>query len=196
MQISKRVGILQAIGCSPWSVLQTYLTVDRLRSRATPRCSVGGAKRGPPHEKHHDPAKLRPLVGFATVEVGVHGTTYFSGLYNPLVSGQLAWDLGYGWGFSYLHRAYIYKSPVAWSDTSLNQRFARSYTRQGLEQGREPWDQGPFVDVLTAKGELLLPRRGKLYQARTRLRAHKDFTQREYEAAVLRAEARAWKILG
>src|ERR1700756_5109387 len=64
-QISKRVGILQAIGFSPWSVLQTYLTVDRLRSRATPRCSVGGAKRGPPQEKHHDPAKLRPLVGFA-----------------------------------------------------------------------------------------------------------------------------------
>ena len=52
-----------------------------------------------------------------------------------------------------------------------------------------------FVDVLTAKGELLLPRRGKLYQARTRLRAQR-FRQREYEAAVLRAEARAWKILG
>jgi Putative MetA-pathway of phenol degradation len=46
-----------------------------------------------------------------------------------LVSGQLAWDLGYGWGFSYLLGAYIdYKSPVAWSDTSLNQRFALSYT--------------------------------------------------------------------
>jgi hypothetical protein len=53
-----------------------------------------------------------------------------------------------------------------------------------------------FVDVLTARGELLLPRRSKLYQARTRLCAHKDFAQREYEAAVLRAEARAWKILG
>ena len=53
-----------------------------------------------------------------------------------------------------------------------------------------------FVDVLTAKGELLLPRRTKLYQARTRLRAHKDLAQREYEAAVLRAEARAWEILG
>ncbi|HZD48760.1 MAG TPA: hypothetical protein VE178_08430 [Silvibacterium sp.] len=58
----------------------------------------------------------------------MHGTTYFSGLYNPLVSGQLAWDLG-GWGFSYLLGAYIYKSPMAWSDTSLNQRFALSYTR-------------------------------------------------------------------
>ena len=68
----------------------------------------------------------------------MHGTTYFSGLYNPLVSGQLAWDLGYGWGFSYLLGAYIYKSAVAWSDTSLNQRFALSYTRQRLEHGREP----------------------------------------------------------
>jgi hypothetical protein len=36
----------------------------------------------------------------------------------------------------------------------------------------------------------------KLSQARTRLRARKDFVQREYDAAVLRAEARAWKILG
>ena len=30
------------------------------------------------------------------------GRRNFAGLYNPLVSGQLAWDLGYGWGFSYL----------------------------------------------------------------------------------------------
>ena len=52
-----------------------------------------------------------------------------------------------------------------------------------------------FVDVLTAKGELLLPRRTKLYQARTRLLAHKDL-EREYEAAVLRAEARARETLG
>ena len=36
----------------------------------------------------------------------------------------------------------------------------------------------------------------KLRLARIRLRAHKDFTQREYDAAVLRADARAWKILG
>jgi hypothetical protein len=50
-------------------------------------------------------------------------------MYNPAVFGQLAWDLGYGWGFSYLLGAYFdYHSPVAWSDTSLNQRFALSYT--------------------------------------------------------------------
>jgi len=53
-----------------------------------------------------------------------------------------------------------------------------------------------LVDVLTAEGELFFSRRRKLRLARTRLRAHKDFTQREYEAVVLRAEARAWEILG
>jgi hypothetical protein len=54
-----------------------------------------------------------------------------------------------------------------------------------------------FVDVMTAKSEgLSFSRRMKLRLARSRLRAHKDFTQREYEAAVLRADARSWKILG
>jgi hypothetical protein len=54
-----------------------------------------------------------------------------------------------------------------------------------------------FVDVLTAKSEgVSFSRRMKLRLARSRLRAHKDFRQREYDAAVLRADARAWKILG
>jgi hypothetical protein len=54
-----------------------------------------------------------------------------------------------------------------------------------------------FVDVMTAKSEgLSFSRRMKLRLARSRLRAHKDFRQREYEAAVLRADARSWKILG
>jgi hypothetical protein len=41
-----------------------------------------------------------------------------------------------------------------------------------------------------------LSRRTKLYQAPTRLLAHQDLERREYEAAVLRAEARAWETLG
>jgi len=54
-----------------------------------------------------------------------------------------------------------------------------------------------FVDVLSAKSEgVSFSRRMKLRLARSRLRAHKDFTRREYDAAVLRADARAWKILG
>ena len=79
--------------------------------------------------------RVQLLGAWPAVEVGVQRNpgidpgTYFNGMYNPLVAGQLAWDLGYGWGFSYLLGAYFdYHSPVAFSDTSLNQRFALSYT--------------------------------------------------------------------
>ena len=82
--------------------------------------------------------RFQLLAAWPAVEVGVQRTStpvgtlqgdYFNGMYNPAVFGQLAWDLGYGWGFSYLLGAYFdYSSPVAWSDTSLNQRFALSYT--------------------------------------------------------------------
>jgi hypothetical protein len=85
-------------------------------------------------------ARFQLLAAWPAVEAGVQRSlsvnpdlnlpgTYFNGMYNPAVFGQLAWDLGYGWGFSYLLGAYFdYHSPVAWSDTSLNQRFALSYT--------------------------------------------------------------------
>jgi hypothetical protein len=83
-------------------------------------------------------ARVQLLAAWPAVEVGVQRTSspvgtlqgdYFNGMYNPAVFGQLAWDLGYGWGFSYLLGAYFdYSSPVAWSDTSINQRFALSYT--------------------------------------------------------------------
>jgi len=80
--------------------------------------------------------RVQLLAAWPAVEVGVQRNpgldlpgTYFNGMYNPAVFGQLAWDLGYGWGFSYLLGAYFdYHSPVAWSDTSINQRFALSYT--------------------------------------------------------------------
>jgi hypothetical protein len=48
------------------------------------------------------------------------------------VSGQLAWDLGNGWGVSYLLGAYIsVDTTVGFNSTSLNQRFAASYTANG-----------------------------------------------------------------
>jgi hypothetical protein len=82
--------------------------------------------------------RVQLLAAWPAVEVGVQRTSspigtlqgdYFNGMYNPAVFGQLAWDLGYGWGVSYLIGAYFdYSSPVAFSDTSLNQRFAISYT--------------------------------------------------------------------
>jgi hypothetical protein len=83
-------------------------------------------------------ARVQLLAAWPGVEVGVQRTStpvgtlqgdYVSGMYNPAVFGQLAWDLGYGWGVSYLFGAYFdYHSPVAFSDTSLNHRFAISYT--------------------------------------------------------------------
>jgi hypothetical protein len=77
-------------------------------------------------------ARVQFLVATPAVEVGVHNTTHFASMYNPLLSGQLAWDLGGGWGFSYLLGAYIdVHGEAAWSSTSLNQRFALSYTGGG-----------------------------------------------------------------
>jgi hypothetical protein len=62
-------------------------------------------------------------------ETGVQNTSYNASVYNPALFGQLAWDLGNGFGFSYALGAYFgIDQPVAWSSTSLNQRFALSYT--------------------------------------------------------------------
>jgi hypothetical protein len=53
-------------------------------------------------------------------------------MYNWAAAGQLAWDLGGGWGVSYLIGAYFdVHAHLAWSDTSLNQRLAVSYTGGG-----------------------------------------------------------------
>src|SRR5262245_25434820 len=77
-------------------------------------------------------ARLQFLVATPAVVVAVEHTTSSFGMFNPLVSGQLAWDLGNGWGFSYLFGAYLdVHSDVAFSSTSINQRFALSYTNDG-----------------------------------------------------------------
>lgn len=77
-------------------------------------------------------ARLQFLVATPALLVGVEHTDSFWGMYNPLVSGQLAWDLGNGWGFSYLFGAYLdVQTNAAWSSTSINQRFALSYTNDG-----------------------------------------------------------------
>jgi hypothetical protein len=74
-------------------------------------------------------ARVQFLLATPLVEVGVHHANYLRGVYNPLLAGQLAWDLGNNWGFSYLIGAYFdVSTEVAWSSTSLNQRFALSYT--------------------------------------------------------------------
>jgi hypothetical protein len=98
--------------------------------------------------------RVQFLIAGPVVEVGVHRTTYLRGVYNPLVSGQLAWDLGNNWGFSYLLGAYIdVNSEVAWSDTSLNQRFALSYTGNQLNlTANVIW--GTHFDHVTGRSQL------------------------------------------
>jgi hypothetical protein len=60
------------------------------------------------------------------------GGTHAGGFYNPLLTGQLAWDLGNGLGFSYTFGAYFdVNQQLAWSSNSINQRFALSYTGSG-----------------------------------------------------------------
>jgi hypothetical protein len=77
-------------------------------------------------------ARLQFLVATPAVLVAVEHTDSFWGIYNPLVASQLAWDLGNGWGFSYLFGAYLdVNTNVAFSSTSINQRFALSYTNDG-----------------------------------------------------------------
>lgn len=76
--------------------------------------------------------RLQFLFAAPALEAGVKNTTYNASMYNPLASVQLAWDLGGGWGFSYLVGAYFdVDADLAWSSTSLNQRFALSYTGGG-----------------------------------------------------------------
>jgi hypothetical protein len=78
--------------------------------------------------------RVQFLAAFPELEAGVAGvgqtsTFYEYSWYNPWTFGQIAWDLGHGLGFSYGIGAYWdVGQALAWSSTSLNQRFALSYT--------------------------------------------------------------------
>jgi hypothetical protein len=76
--------------------------------------------------------RLQFLAATPALEVGIENSFYEASWYNPAAFVQLAWDLGGGWGVSYLIGAYfdVHES-LAWSDTSLNQRLAVSYTGGG-----------------------------------------------------------------
>lgn len=66
------------------------------------------------------------------VYIDIENTTHSFGLANPFFSGQLAWDLGGGWGISYLLGVYLdVDTAFAFSSDSLNQRVAVSYTANG-----------------------------------------------------------------
>jgi hypothetical protein len=74
-------------------------------------------------------ARVQFLAVAPLIEVGTVNSSYNASVFNPALFGQLAWDLGSGFGFSYAFGAYFnVDQPVAFSSTSLNQRFALSYT--------------------------------------------------------------------
>jgi hypothetical protein len=50
-------------------------------------------------------------------------------MYNPIILGNVAWDLGNGFGFRYgLGNYFNYNAPLAWPTNSLRQDFSLSYT--------------------------------------------------------------------
>ncbi len=62
----------------------------------------------------------------------VHNVTSSSGLYDPFGAAQFAWDLGQGWGVSYLIGYYTaIRGTISSSSNSVNQRVALSYTANG-----------------------------------------------------------------
>ena len=61
------------------------------------------------------------------------GTPYQSGIGQPLLAGQLAWDLGNDVGVSYLFGGYLpIETRFLTQNASLSHRFAASYTGDGL----------------------------------------------------------------
>lgn len=74
-------------------------------------------------------ARVQLLAALPELEVGVEGTDHKSGLYNPFLAGQLAWDLGNGLGVSYLLGVYLpVGNKLGFDSTSINQRVGISYT--------------------------------------------------------------------
>nr|WP_085554449.1 transporter [Azospirillum agricola] len=74
-------------------------------------------------------ARVQLLAALPALEVGVQGSDHTSGLYNPFLAGQLAWDLGNGFGASYLLGVYLpVGNKLGFDTTSINQRVAVSYT--------------------------------------------------------------------
>lgn len=77
-------------------------------------------------------ARVQLLAALPALEVGIDNNYYDSGMYNPFLAGQLAWDLGNGFGLSYLLGVYFpVKNGLGFDTTSINQRVGVSYTNDG-----------------------------------------------------------------
>jgi len=76
--------------------------------------------------------RLQLLAAAPELEVGIDHNYYKSGMYNPWLASQLAWDLGNGFGVSYLLGVYLpVKNGLGSDTTDINQRVGLSYTADG-----------------------------------------------------------------
>jgi hypothetical protein len=78
--------------------------------------------------------RVQFLAAFPELEAGHGGPTpfYEYSWYNPWTFGQIAWDLGHGFGISYGIGAYWnVGQELAWSSSSLNQRVGLAYSGYG-----------------------------------------------------------------
>jgi hypothetical protein len=103
-------------GCSNTTPRTCFWTEVPLLAVSTPWKILGG--------------QLLFAMGPTTwVDVDIHNAYQASGWFNPFFGAKLAWDLGHGWSVSYMLGGYLdVHSQLAYSSSSLNQRFALSYT--------------------------------------------------------------------
>jgi hypothetical protein len=86
--------------------------------------------------------RLQFLAALPEAEAGythLGAGTYSKGMYNELLAAQLAWNLGGGWGFSYLAGAYLPAPSSTWTagsvqlfnNSAFHQMAALSYHQNG-----------------------------------------------------------------
>ncbi|MHC2089729.1 transporter [Methylobacterium sp. CM6244] len=92
-------------------------------------------------------AAIQPVVASSP-----RGAAYQSGIGQPLLAAQLAWNLGNDFGVSYLFGGYLpIETEFLTRNASLSHRFAASYTGNGLNLTANLL-YGVFVDPVTAQG--------------------------------------------
>ncbi|GJD76077.1 hypothetical protein CFIICLFH_4327 [Methylobacterium goesingense] len=97
-------------------------------------------------------ARLNLIAIQPVVASSPRGTPYQSGIGQPLLAGQLAWDLGNKFGVSYLFGGYLpIETRFLTQNTSFSHRFAASYTGDGLNLTANLL-YGIFIDPVSPQG--------------------------------------------
>ena len=97
-------------------------------------------------------ARLNLIAIQPVVASSPRGTPYQSGIGQPLLAGQLAWNLGNNFGVSYLFGGYLpIETRFLTQNASLSHRFAASYTGDGLNLTANLL-YGIFLDPISPQG--------------------------------------------